>query len=97
MIPQISPVSNTADLSSELSRVKGLSGDKGMIRQQFHSFLLSEVCKESLRVNKTIAADTPLSLSKQTALTETFWNQVISTISAQADWGLHSTGEVVNE
>lgn len=70
------------------------SPDPNGILVQFHTLLLSEVCKGSSRANQLLAADSPLSLAKQSVLEETFWSQVIASVRSQARWGSADVGEV---
>ena len=70
------------------------SSESNGVLTQFHILLLSEVCKGSSRTNQLLAADSPLSLAKQSALEETFWSQVIASVSSQARWGNVDIGEV---
>ena len=56
------------------------------IKQQFHGFLLAEVCKGCLKTNRLIAGDSSLSLAGNSALEETFWNNVLTTVVEQSRW-----------
>ena len=62
------------------------------VMHHFHSFLLSEVCKGAMKANSMIASNSPLTLSGHSALTETFFNQVLETVSVQAGWNTQPDG-----
>ncbi len=56
------------------------------VMKQLYSFLLSQVCKGGLQTNKVISGDRSLSLAGNTALEESFWEQVITTVVQQSQY-----------
>ncbi|MCG8533353.1 MAG: hypothetical protein MI749_22240 [Desulfovibrionales bacterium] len=51
---------------------------------QFHNLLVSELFKTSTKVNSLIAAGSPVSLSRCSALEESFWNDVLASVVSQS-------------
>ena len=91
-----SPISSAVTLAPQTVShpLNSKSSDSNGVLAQFHTLLLSEVCKGSARTNQLLAADSSLSLAKQSALEDIFWSQVIASVSSQARWGRIDVGEV---
>ena len=87
MVPVLPPT--TARLSdSGVSQVSQTQQNDTSpdVMKQFHGLLLAEVYKGCIRTNRQIAGNSSLSLASNSALEETFWNNVLVTVVEQSSW-----------
>ncbi len=79
---------HTTSLKDEQSRIDSDTRQQAnkAVMQELYGLLLNEICKSTMKTNSLISRDSPITLSGNNPLTETFWNQVLKTIADQADW-----------